>query len=76
MTGMVALSESLRVACFLSPLNYTQTPTVFFTRRNIMEKIYLQSEINRIALKLKLLRMFATFSAGFFIGAIIVGVVL
>lgn len=41
-----------------------------------MEKIYLQSEINRMALKLKLMRMFAAFSAGFFIGAIIVGVVL
>jgi len=41
-----------------------------------MEQIYLQSEIDRIAFKLKLMRMFASFSAGFFIGAIIVGVLL
>ena len=41
-----------------------------------MEQIYFKSEINRIALKLKLMRMFAAFSAGFFIGAIIVEVVL
>ena len=41
-----------------------------------MEQIYFQSEINRIAFKLKLMRMFAAFSAGFFIGAIIVGVLL
>jgi hypothetical protein len=40
-----------------------------------MEKIYLQSEINRVAFKLKLMRMFANFSAGFFVGAIIVEVV-
>lgn len=41
-----------------------------------MEQIYLQSEIDRIAFKLKLMRMFANFSAGFFVGAIIVGVLL
>jgi len=41
-----------------------------------MEQIYLQSEIDRIAFKLKLMRMFAAFSAGFFVGAIIVEVLL
>jgi len=41
-----------------------------------MEHIYLQSEINRIAWKLKLMRFFASFSAGFFVGAIIVEVLL
>lgn len=41
-----------------------------------MEQIYFKSELNRIAFKLKLMRMFAAFSAGFFIGAIIVGVLL
>ena len=39
-----------------------------------MEHVYLQSEINRIAFKLKLLRFFASFAAGFFVGAMIVGV--
>jgi len=60
-----------------SLLDRAQTPTanIYFWRK-IMEHIYLQSEINRIAFKLKLMRMFAAFSAGFFIGAIIAGVLL